>query len=167
MEAQLRIFLLVGLLAFLANEVNCGCAERTGPDNDENSGNDDESSVSNFFSNIGCSIKSGAKKVKESVEDGYKFIKTKLSSSDEETQNTDKKEEQLESSHSMNAASNGQIVFEDDQIVSEVTPIQTESISENKTMVLDDRASLTAPENCADAGYLRTSEGNCVKQTNF
>lgn len=35
--------------------------------------------VSDFFHKVGCGLKKGAKAVKDTVQDGYKFVKNKLS----------------------------------------------------------------------------------------
>lgn len=44
--------------------------------NSQNAG--DSGEVSTFFKKIGCGLKSGAKTVSESVQDGYKYVKNKV-----------------------------------------------------------------------------------------
>lgn len=38
----------------------------------------DRGKVGDFFHKVGCGIKKGAKAVKETVEDGYKYVKNKI-----------------------------------------------------------------------------------------
>lgn len=67
-------FVLLNLL--LLTSVQAGCTNRENKDS--------ESGVSEFFTNLGCEIASGAKKVKGSIEDGYDYIKKKVASDSSE-----------------------------------------------------------------------------------
>lgn len=64
-------FATVFVLICLALSVHCGCEDKK------------DDGISGFFSDIGCSIKHGAIKVKEGVQDGYEYIKDKVTDSDE------------------------------------------------------------------------------------
>lgn len=74
---SIKVFILCAVLvAIVTKTVEGGCANRSdGDDTDQ-----EHSSVSDFFHNVGCSIRSGAKKVKDGVETGYNFIKDKVKS---------------------------------------------------------------------------------------
>lgn len=74
---SIKVFVLCAVLVvFVTKTVDGGCVNRSdGDDSDE-----EHSSVSDFFHNVGCSIRSGAKKVKDGVETGYNFIKDKVKS---------------------------------------------------------------------------------------
>lgn len=74
--------LLINIL--VTGPVNSGCTNRN---EDAADGEESNSGVSSFLHNVGCSLRSGVKKVKESVESGYKYLKTKVqTTSDDESE---------------------------------------------------------------------------------
>lgn len=85
---SIKVFLLCAVLFSVTNfirPVDSGCTNR--PNNNDDTTNttlpndgDEHSSVSEFFHNVGCSLRSGAKKVKESVESGINFVKSRVQS---------------------------------------------------------------------------------------
>lgn len=70
---NVKIWFCLALLCLTVG-VHCGCEDKS------------EEGISGFFSDLGCSIKHGAVKVKEGVQDGYKYIKEKVSSDSDEHQ---------------------------------------------------------------------------------
>lgn len=164
---KLIVFLfIIALIIINCNSLTEGaCTERTDTaSTDQIKPNESDSvstSVSNFFTDVGCSIRSGAKAVKERVQSGYRFIKQKITNDDRVTNPTE-----------MNNNHNGQPVDfnsyypniplapeeykyidpvskvplapEDDRIVFN-GPIETSTLAQ---FSLDDRIALTAPTIC-------------------
>lgn len=184
MKIQLKIFLSVALLGIFTISVSGGCAERIASVNENSAKDDNSSSVTDLIADIGCSIQRGAKKVKDSVEDGYRILKEKLSSAvDENDKISNIKGEVDQSSNRNNVVSDDRITFMDNQEqdggeTDEVTtehesliklePMQPDNA--NKTVAfnitLDDRTSLSAPEMCPK-GYVRTESGKCERPVNL
>lgn len=76
------MILLFLIVIAISGSVKGACTERgTATDLNKQSETDSiASSLGNFFMDVGCGIKSGAKSVKDSVETGYKFLKSKITS---------------------------------------------------------------------------------------
>lgn len=114
--------------------------------------------VSNFFVDIGCTLKSGADKVKERVESGYNYIKSKITPDDV-------KNATMTDNNITLAQSDDRITFKDDQGSSDpemsATEITITSTNDdnNPGTKLENRVALRAPEICPK-GHSRI-EGRC------
>lgn len=76
-----KIVIVVLTFAFASvTMVNAACVERP----ETNSTHTAMDKVSDFFSDVGCTIKSGAGRVKDSVENGFNYIKSKITPDDAE-----------------------------------------------------------------------------------
>lgn len=86
---KLTIFLLI--IALTHSLTEGACTERTDTASiDQIKPNESDSvatSVSNFFTDVGCTLQSGAKTVKERVQSGYQFLKQKITNDNSETTN--------------------------------------------------------------------------------
>lgn len=149
------IFLVIVTLANVIFAVNAACVDRP------ESGNSTESAVdkvSNFFMEVGCTIKSGAERVKERVESGYNYLKSKITPDD-------LKNSTLHNDVKSNIPNDDRITFKDSpedglgeydsapvEISTEPTTSTASSSSEanGTTVLLDDRVALTAPEMCPE-----------------
>lgn len=83
----MRIFWICLSVAVLANvvEIDGACIQQ--PENHHPSNETTLDKVSDFFSDLGCSLKSGAGKVKDGVESGYNYLKTKITKTDKKEGN--------------------------------------------------------------------------------
>lgn len=77
---KINLLLLCALLlsVMVARPVNSGCVTRNEGAEKGAADEEEQGSVSDFLHNFGCSLRSGAKKVKDSVESGYNFLKSKV-----------------------------------------------------------------------------------------
>lgn len=149
------IWLLIVTLASVMIAVDANCIDR-----DPTEANSTESTmdkVSNFFIEVGCTLRSGADKVKESVKNGYDYVKTKLDGLNTKNQ-TDTDTKPITAEQFSNYKD--KITFrEKDSIglTTELTMITTTILPK-----LDDRIALTVPEMC-QKGELKV-DGKCRKQ---
>lgn len=157
---KIAIFLLIGALASVLIAVDAACVERDIKDHNATETAVDK--LSNFFMDVGCSIKSGAEKVKERVESGYNYLKSKIDDSDNRNKTSkeihieSKPNKPIENKHDdEHKEPNEDDLLNDDRITfkdqdSEISPQDiTTELPVNKTLVsIDDRTALTAPEMC-------------------
>lgn len=131
------MFVLIVVLAsaYLTTQtVNAACTERP-PDNTTADTAVDK--VSNFFVEVGCTIKSGAERVKERVESGYNYLKSKITPDDMKNGTL--------------TANDDHITFQEDDAqgggiggsIPAATPVEF-----HETGVIDFRTALIAPEMC-------------------
>lgn len=78
MNSMDKTILFVLMLAFLSlqNTVNGACNNEHSDTNSTNSSAMEKVSV--FFLDIGCSIKSGANRVRDKIESGFNYVKNKI-----------------------------------------------------------------------------------------
>lgn len=168
---KLTIFLLIIALTHSLTEGACTERTDTVTSTDQLKPNESESvstSVSNFFTDVGCSIKSGAKAVKERVQSGYQFIRRKIENDDSATNptehNNNGRQDNFNSKEESKFIDNHPQVplapF-DDQIVFD-GPIQTTT---PVGFSLDDRVALTAPTICRKGE--RLVNDRCRKVSDF
>lgn len=179
------ILLLVVVLACVLIKVDASCIDRDVKDHNSTESTVDK--VSNFFMEVGCTLKSGAEKVKEKVESGYNYLKSKIDDSTHKnktiTENKteinehDSKAEPKEIDESKVATEelplmdDGRITFKDED--SEISPIDikttelpktTTSSNNNSTVELDNRTAIDTPSICPQ-GQERIN-GQCRKTFN-
>lgn len=123
----------VFVLICLVLSVNCGCEDKK------------DDGISGFFSDLGCSIKHGAIKVKDGVQDGYKYIKEKVTSDD------DKQKDQEQVQATVDQLPEGEADIY--KHIRESVPIQT---TPNNQFTLDVRDNLCPPNT-----RINTATGNC------
>lgn len=148
------IFLGIVIYACAMIAVDAACADR----NEENNSTSDSTvdKVSNFFMEVGCTLKSGAERVKERVEHGYNYLKSKITS-DEVKNATD--------APSTDSYKDDRITFRDDDASPSNLPTEQSStilpdVSGNATGIeVGTRNALTAPEMCQDDEA--TIDGKC------
>lgn len=161
-------FLIIALTHSLTEGA---CTERTDTaSTDQIKPNESDSvstSVSNFFTDIGCNIKSGAKSVKERVQSSYQFLKQKITNDESVTNPTEINNGQHDDLNSNpNLAQLDQIpkvplAPEEDRIVFD-GPIDTTTPA---GATIDDRISLTAPTICQKGE--RLDGDRCRKVSGF
>lgn len=126
--------------------VSAACTERLA-DNNNSTSDSAVDKVSNFFVEVGCTIKSGAERVKERVESGYNYLKSKITPDDmnkNQTMTDDK------------VSDGDRITFkEDDEGMGASLQAATPAgIHNDKNMAqkvtIADRTALSAPEFCAE-----------------
>lgn len=138
------IFLGVVIYASAMIAVDAACADRYEADNPSNSTVD---KVSNFFMEVGCTLRSGAQRVKERVEHGYNYLKGKITS-DEVKNGT--------SATARGSDQDDRITFRDDDgspsnSSSEEPSTVIPDVSLNATGIeVGNRNALTAPETCKE-----------------
>lgn len=96
---KINLLLLCALVfsAMVTKPVNSGCATRSEGAEKGAADEEEQSGVSDFLHNFGCSLRSGAKKVKDSVESGYNYLKTKVQTlTDDENDDKAEKKKQPE-----------------------------------------------------------------------
>lgn len=154
------ILLVVVTLSNVLFAVNAGCVDRPEATNTTETAAD---KVSNFFMEVGCTLKSGAEKVKERVESSYNYLKSKITP-----------DEFKNSTHNdVKPPTDDRITFKDNpedtmlgheqsppEMATELpVPISTSTSTAtapsvngaNNTIVsIDDRATLVAPEMCKE-----------------
>lgn len=86
------------LVAVLVVSVRGGCLERDRRETVSESSSD--SGLTGFFSNLRCTIQSGARQVKETVGNGYSFVMQKLSTTNESEKGDDKNDENIQNDDS-------------------------------------------------------------------
>lgn len=149
------IFFVIVTIASVTTTVSAACVDRQAANATSDSTMD---KVSNFFVDIGCTLKSGADKVKERVESGYNYIKSKITPDDVKNATMIDNKVPL-------AKSDDRITFKDDQSsndpemnASEITTTSTND-DNNPGTKLENRVALRAPEICPK-GQSRI-EGRC------
>lgn len=174
---KLTIFLLI--IALTHSLTEGACTERTDTaSTDQVKPNESDSvstSVSNFFADVGCTIKSGAKAVKERVQSGYHFLKQKVTNDDGVTNPTE-----INDNHNgqplndFNSYSNIPLAPEENKFIDQLpkVPLAPEDDRivfngpiETSTIAVDDRISLTAPTICRKGERLENDR--CRKVSNF
>lgn len=106
--------------------------------------------VSNFFVEVGCTIKSGAERVKERVESSYNYLKSKITPEDMKNQTL---------ADGQTTPADDRITFKEDEqpdnmaagiggSVQATTPAGVHKMPEKFQVV--DRTALIAPEMCAE-----------------
>lgn len=167
------IFLLVVTLANIMFVVNAACVER--PEATNSTADSAVDKVSNFFMEVGCTLKSGAERVKERVESGYNYLKAKITPDDLKANSTTLNDLKPR------IPDNDRITFKDSpedaliehglieqvEIATELTTSTESSITgvNNTTVTIDDRTALTAPEMCPQ-GEVKV-DGKCRKNVDF
>lgn len=168
------IFLLIVTLANVMFTVNAACVERLEATNSTAESAVDK--VSNFFMEVGCTLKSGAERVKERVESGYNYLKAKITPEDLKANSTTLND--LKPS----IPDDDRITFKDSpedglieqeveiaqvEIATELTTSTVSSIPgvNNTAVTIDDRTALTAPEMCPQ-GEVKV-DGKCRKNVDF
>lgn len=154
-------FLLIVTIASVMTTVNAACVERQQSTNSTSDSAVDK--VSNFFVEVGCTIKSGAERVKERVESGYNYIKSKITPDDVKNGTISDNKVPL-------AQPDDRITFKDEQGSANdqeaVNPPEASPVAMNPMPVeLVDRTALTAPEMCHD-GFKRI-DGKCREVYSF
>lgn len=167
------IFLLIVTLVNVMFAVNAACVER--PEATTNSTAESAvDKVSNFFMEVGCTLKSGAERVKERVESGYNYLKAKITPEDLKTNSTTLNDLKQSIPHDdritfKDSPEDGLIEHEMAQvdIATELTTSTESSITEvnNTTVKIDDRVALSAPEMCPQ-GEVKV-DGKCRKNVDF
>lgn len=176
---KLTIFLLI-IIALAHSLIEGACTDRTDTaSTDQFKPNETDSvstSVSNFFTDFGCSIKSGAKTIKERVQSSYQFLKQKITNDESVTNPTEINNGQQsndfnsypkvplapEEKRSIDQLSTVPLTPEEDRIVFN-GPIET--FTTPAQISLDDRIALTAPTICRKGE--RLDNGSCRKVSNF
>lgn len=128
--------------------VNAACTER--PADGQNATDSAVDKVSNFFVEVGCTIKSGAERVKERVESGYNYLKSKITPDDMKNQT-------MTGDDKVTPSDDGdRITFKEDDennmaLGIAVTPagIHNDKNMQEKVEIAD-RTSLFAPEMCGE-----------------
>lgn len=154
------MFVLVVVLAsvcFTTTTVNAACAERAADNNNATDTAVDK--VSNFFVEVGCTIKSGAERVKERVESGYNYLKSKITP--EDMKNQTMTDDAL-------STDGDRITFKEDDenaapgaggSLQATTPAAMRN-EQNRAQKVEiaDRTALVAPEFCAEGEVLVNSK---------
>lgn len=155
--------LLIVMIASVMATVNAACVERQQNANSTSENTMDK--VSNFFVEVGCSIKSGAEKVKERVESGYNYLKSKITPDDVKNGTIADNKVPL-------AQKDDRITFKDEQGAANDQAMNSPDgetsepgSGEPKTIELIDRTAITAPEMCPK-GYKRIDD-MCREVYNF
>lgn len=145
------MFVLVVVLASVClttTTVSAACTER--PADGNNATDSAVDKVSNFFVEVGCTIKSGAERVKERVESGYNYLKSKITPEDMKNQTMTDGEK----------ADGDRITFkeDDESMGGSVQAVTPAGIRNDKNMPqkveIADRTALSAPEFCAEGQVL-------------
>lgn len=169
------IILLIVTLANVMFAVNAACVERSEATNSTAESAVDK--VSNFFMEVGCTLKSGAERVKERVESGYNYLKTKITPDDLKANSTTLNDLKPSIPHDdritfKDSPEDGLIEHEIAQIAqveiaTELTTSTESSITgvNNTAVTIDDRTALTAPEMCPQ-GEVKV-DGKCRKNVDF
>lgn len=156
-------FLLFVAFASVLVTIDAGCIDRDVKEHNATETTVDK--LSNFFVEVGCTLKSGAEKVKERVESGYNYLKSKID--DSTNSNKTMKETKPESDvHNLNVEpksldvpkaaiedqfyNDDRITFKDsdetDNVPQEIT---TEAVATTDVSV-DNRNALVAPVMCKE-----------------
>lgn len=165
------IFLVIVTLANVMFAVNAGCVDR--PEAINSTAESAMDKVSNFFMEVGCTFRSGAEKVKERVESGYNYLKSKITPDEFKNSTT-------QNDVKANIPNDDRITFKDspeDGLIEygmqptaeiETTTIEVASSTlssingvNNTGVTIDDRTALTAPEMCPQ-GEVKIN-GKCRK----
>lgn len=162
------IVLPLVILNFLAlTSVHGGCVNRSENDEVNSENKDTESGVSEFFTNLKCDITTGAKKVKGQIEDGYVYIKKKITSHTSEEEN-DKRRENPDTNNDQ------AIVFNDDD--KKVIPLApwpdqptqpTVLSNSSTTQTIDTRVAISAPKICSKQNQKVDQNGDCQDVLDF
>lgn len=143
--------LLIMLLMCFVINIECACLDRDDP-NYETAKQTDSSTFSDLITNIGCSIQSGAKRVKDGVEGGYKYIKDKISTTMDESNARDHEHRPINPAGDAVIEGNGEIY----KHIRESVPLVTKP-----NVTIDDRNAITAPIACPP--YTKYVNGICEK----
>lgn len=159
---MLVLVVVLASVCLTTTTVSAACTER--PADSNNSTSDSAvDKVSNFFVEVGCTIKSGAERVKERVESGYNYLKSKITPEDMKNQTmTDDK------------ADGDRITFkeDDESMGGSVQAVTPAGIRNDKNMPekveLADRTALNAPLNLEDCkeGQVRVNS-KCRQDAGF
>lgn len=145
------MFVLIVVLAsaYLTTQtVNAACTERPADNSTADTAVD---KVSNFFVEVGCTFKSGAERIKERVESGYNYLKSKITPEDMKNQTL-----------ADGKTSDDRITFQEDELASGGIggSVQTATPATfHETPGIDFRTALIAPEMCPQ-GQVRV-DGRC------
>lgn len=151
------MFVLIVVLASVClttTTVNAACTER--PADNSTTDNSAVDKVSNFFVEVGCTLKSGAERVKERVESGYNYLKSKITPDDMKNQTM--------MADGPSTPSDDRITFKDDDNPDNMElgaslQITTPAGMFRREPLVVDRTALIAPEMCAE-GEVRL-HGKC------
>lgn len=145
------------LVAVLIVSVHSGCVERDRRETISESKSNIGSGITGFFSNLRCEIQNGARQVKETVEDGYNYVKQKLSTNNEtdeniendgidendEIDNNDRIDENIQNDDSKNnnngtisILNNDRIIFKNDDEESTTEQVRTSAPIMNGSLLL-------------------------------
>lgn len=149
---MLVLIVVLASVCLTTTTVNAACTERQADTNATSDSAVDK--VSNFFVEVGCTIKSGADRVKERVESGYNYLKSKITPDDMKNQ-TMMADDKL-------TTSDDRITFKEDEEnmaagISAVTPAGMHKNSPEKVVIVD-RTALIAPEMCPQGLILVNSK---------
>lgn len=130
------------LVCLVISEAACGCVERSDP-NYETAKQTDSSTFSDFLSSVGCSIQSGARRVKDGVEGGYNYLKDKISTAVDDTKSRD---------HRPSPENGGDAVIEGEsdiyKHIRESVPLAPTPTPSVTGISLDDRNAIAGPVSC-------------------
>lgn len=149
-NTMIALIVVLASVYLTTQTVHAACTER--PDDNSTDGTAVDK-VSNFFVEVGCTIKSGAERVKERVESGYNYLKSKITPEDMKNQTL---------------ASNDQITFQEDELAPGGIGGSVPSASPatfHELPGIDFRTALIAPEMCPP-GQVRV-DGSCRKDADI
>lgn len=174
--------MLLNLL--LLTSVYGGCVNRTEITEVNNEKKESESSVSEFFTNLKCEVVTGAKNVKDKLEEGYDYLKKKIATQAEQNERPIEKTTE-KPSLDVRMEKGGPIVFPDENrdlnqsantygnkkstplapwpgsTTERSSKVMDVTIPTNSTTItIGDRNSLTAPSVCS-GNQKPDPDGNC------
>lgn len=171
------IFLLIVTLANVMIVANAACADRLDANSSNSTSDSTVDKMSNFFMEVGCTIKSGAEKVKEKFESGYNYIKSKVTP--DEFKNATQSDVKPMNDGSL--PQDDRITFKDnpedalngnESSPPESSPTEANTVvgatdvtityPDVTAIVVEDRTALDAPEMCSQ-GEVKT-KGKCRKE---
>lgn len=141
------IFSIIVVIACGTTTVDAACVDRENVNSTSDSAMD---KVSNFFVDIGCTIRSGADKVKERVESGYNYLKSKITPDDVKNATSIDNVEQM-------VQTDDQMKIKDDTATK--LPEITTASSHDGGKKVENRVAITAPQICPH-GQIRL-DGKC------
>lgn len=130
------VLLVVLASAYLTTQtVNAACTDRPVDNSTVDASAVDK--MSNFFVEVGCTIKSGAERVKERVESGYNYLKSKITPDDMKN-------------GTLTGTNDDHITFQEDDAAGGIggSVPAAPPVEFHETGAIDFRTALIAPEMC-------------------
>lgn len=178
MTKLVSFLLVVAFASVLVTIEAASCVDRNVKDHNATESTVDK--LSNFFMEVGCTLKSGAEKVKERVESGYNYLKSKIDESTH-SNNTTQDTKPKDNVHDLNvepkkvdvpkAAVENKVLDEDritfkDSDETENAPQEVTTVEiETTTVAVDNRVAISAPEMCKEGEEM--IDGKCRETANF